>query len=78
MIESLLNKKNNDLIQYFFGGKLEKIEYISFLKSLLNYFSQKSIFIDLLYELSSDIYNAEQNNVNSKYIVDKYILKIIK
>lgn len=78
LIDSYILNKKLDLISYFFSSKLEKTEYISFLNTLLNYWKSKFLFIDFLEELSQDICSVEQNNVNIRYIVDKYILKITK
>lgn len=78
IIDSIINKKDFELIKYFFSSKFEKNEYISFLNSLLYYLQNNMIFLDLLEELSSDLYSIEHNSVNIKYISDKYILKIIK
>jgi hypothetical protein len=78
MINLAINKKNMELLKYFFSVKLDKIEYISFLKTLLNYFKEKMIFLDILDDISTDLYNIEQNSVNARYVVDKYILKTIK
>lgn len=78
LIDSYITQKKLDLVSYFFSSKLEKNEYISFLNTLLNYWKSKFLFIDFLEELAQDIYSVEQNNVNVRYIVDKYILKITK
>lgn len=78
LIDSYITQKKLDLVSYFFSSKLEKTEYIWFLNTLLNYWKSKLLFIDFLEELSQDIYSVEQNNVNIRYIVDKYILKITK
>ena len=69
--------KNLDLISYFFSSKLEKFEYISFLNTLLNHWKSKLLFLDFLEDLSGYTYSIELNNVNVRYIVDKYILKIV-
>ena len=78
LIENTIkNKKNSNLIKYFFQKKLEKDEYISFLKSLVNYFAKNYIFINELEDLQDDINMISSNNVIAKNVVDKWILKII-
>lgn len=77
LIEKYILYKKLDLVSYFFSNKLEKDEYIGFLKTLLSYWKNNFLFIDFLEELSNDIYSIEYDSVNIRYIVDKYILKIL-
>lgn len=76
MIENYINKKNNELISYYFRNKLEKEEYINFLENLIIYSKEKLVFINFLEEIDEDINSIKQNNVNAKYIVDKWLLKL--
>jgi hypothetical protein len=75
-------KKNNspEIFSYFFKSKLEKEEYIKLLENLIIYFKNNiqniNINSDFLTELDDDINAIKQNNVNAKYIIDKWILKI--
>lgn len=72
------------LFSYFYnakcqdGKKLEKVQYIDFLKTLIKYIVDNKVFIELLDELNEDINAAEKNNVNPKYLVDKYIFRLWK
>lgn len=76
LIKNYINSKNTELITYFFKNKLEKSEYINFLENLIIYAKENLVFIHYLDELLEDINLIEKNNVNAKYIVDKWILKI--
>lgn len=67
---------NLEIISYFFRNKLEKSDYINFLNTLVIFLTEKKIFIEFLDEIISDIYFIKNNNVNSRWIVDKWILKI--
>lgn len=75
MIESYLNW-NKDLINYFFKNKLEKSEYLRFLQTLIVYIKQSLVFINFLDELEDDINSLANNNVNPRWLVDKWILKL--
>jgi hypothetical protein len=71
-----LEKRNSEIFSYFFRNKLEKFEYVEFLKSLILYAKKHLVFLDLIEEINEDINLVEKNNVNVKSIVDKYLLKI--
>lgn len=76
LIKSYLNKENDELLNYFFKGKLEKEDYVEFLENLI-IFSKKNIkLINLLEEIEEDLNWIKQNNLNAKYIIDKWILQI--
>ena len=77
LLESIVNKKSNNLISYFFKNKLEKAEYITFMNTLIYFIKENFIFIDYLEEINNDINMIEKNNVIAKNIVDKWILNII-
>ena len=64
------------IISYFFRNKLEKEEYIKFLKTLIIFLSEKMIFIDYLDEINEDIFLVSWNNVNARSVVDKWILRL--
>ncbi len=90
LIKNYLNSNDNSIISYFFKNKLEKYEYINFLENLIiyikknfnNYDSESSsewqgwFFIDYLDEILEDINLIEKNNLNPRYTVDKWILRI--
>jgi hypothetical protein len=63
-------------LNYFYKTKIEKIEYIEFLRNIIYFAKKKFIFIDKLSEIESDIQGIEQNNVNAKYVIDKYLLTL--
>ena len=76
MISDYLANKSNNLISYFYKNKLEKKDYIDFLQSLVLLVKSWNIILNnsLLDELLDDINLISTNNVNSKNIVDKWIL----
>lgn len=76
MIKDYLNNKSNNLISYFYKNKLEKKDYIDFLKTIVLLDKAWNIKLDnnLLDELLDDINLISTNNVNSRWVVDKWIL----
>lgn len=77
MIDAHVLKTSDELIRYFFSGKLEKGEYLEFLKTLVDYISEKKTYIHILDELHEDISWILKNNLQGKYVVDKYIMKLV-
>lgn len=65
-----------ELTSYFFKTKLEKEDYLSFLENLIIFAKNNFVFIEFLDEILEDINAISQNNVNAKFIVDKWILRI--
>jgi DNA polymerase III delta prime subunit len=76
LLDNYLEKRNSEIFSYFFRNKLEKFEYIEFLKNLIIYSKKNFVLINLIEEIDEDINLIEKNNVNAKSIVDKYLLKI--
>lgn len=76
LLDNYLEKRTPEIFSYFFRNKLEKFEYVDFLKNLIIYAKKNFVFLDLLEEIDEDINMIEKNNVNPKGIVDKYLLKI--
>ena len=76
MINNYITKKEPEILSYYFRNKLEKEEYISFLENLIIYSKNNLVFINYLTQIDEDINSIKQNNVNAKYIVDKWLLKI--
>lgn len=77
MIHSHIQKTSDELVRYMFSAKLEKREYVEFLKTLIHYISDTSLHIDLLDELHEDLGWILKNNLQGKYLVDKYIMKLV-
>lgn len=81
MIESYINWKI-DLISYFFRNKVEKQEYIRFLQTIILFVKDSyykwsfPINTESFEELEDDINVVANNNVNARWIVDKWILKL--
>lgn len=76
MLDSYKKSQSQEILSYYFRNKLEKDDYIHFLESLIIYSKENWIYIDYLEEIDEDINLIKQNNVNAKYIVDKWLLKI--
>lgn len=76
MIDDYIRWIDHDLASFIFKEKLEKDDYINLLKTLILYFKEKNIFLDLIEEINDDINWIQKNNLLPKYIVDKYIIKI--
>jgi hypothetical protein len=76
LISDIANKKPEQALNYFYKTKAEKEEYIEFLKNIILYSKKNFIFIDKISEIESDIQSIVQNNVNAKYVVDKYLLTL--
>jgi len=76
LLDNYLEKRNSEIFSYFFRNKLEKEELIDFLKNLILYAKKNFVFLDLIEEIDEDINLIIKNNVNARWIVDKYLLKI--
>lgn len=76
LIKSYTNKESDELLNYFFKNKLEKIDYINFLENLIIYAKKNIVLINFLEEILEDLNWIKQNNLNAKYIIDKWLLKI--
>ena len=76
MISSYVNDNSPEILSYFFRNKLEKEDYIRFLENLVLYAKENLIFIDFLDEINDDLNMIATNNVNAKWVVDKWLLKI--
>lgn len=65
------------LVRYFFSEKLEKADYVAFLKTL-TLFSQEYMLPQREFYISieEDIQGIMKNNLQAKYVVDRYILMI--
>lgn len=77
MIEKYIQNKNTEIVSYYFRNKLEKQDYLNFLENLIIYSKENLVLINYLNEIDEDINAIKQNNVNAKYIVDKWLLRII-
>lgn len=79
-IQNLLKKyfceKNHEILSYYYRNKLQKEDYINFLENFIIYSKENFSFINYLDEINDDINSIKQNNVNGKYIVDKWLIKL--
>lgn len=62
-----------DFVSFLYTQKLEKSDYREILRIIFEILSKKSIDMKLLEELEKDMQGLEKNNLNGKYIVDKYL-----
>jgi len=76
IIQEISQWNNTQALNYFYKTKIEKSEYIEFLKNIIYFAKKHFIFIEKLSEIESDIQWIEQNNVNAKYVIDKYLLTL--
>lgn len=78
LIEDYLNKKNQNLIKYFFSDKkLEKKDYLDFLYTFIYYIKNINLNYSYLLEfLEESISVIQKNNVLPKYEIDKIIYKL--
>ncbi len=71
-IDTKQGKQN--ILSYIYGLKWEKSEYIDFLQTLLK---AHILSAEDMQKLHDDIAGIENNNVLPKYILDKWIMRII-
>jgi len=76
IISSYIKDKSPEILSYFFRNKLEKEDYVRFLDNLIIYYKENLVFINYLDEINEDINMISTNNVNAKWIIDKWLLKI--
>lgn len=76
MIDDYIRGINYLLVWYVFKEKLIKEDYINILKNIIFYLKDKLIFLDMIEEINEDINLIQKNNLLSKYVVDKYIMKL--
>lgn len=76
LIRNYVRNKNTEVLSYFYRNKIEKEEYINFLENLVIYAKENLVLIDFLTEIDDDINAIKQNNVNAKYVIDKWLLRI--
>lgn len=74
MIDSHILGTSQELVRYFFSGKYEKQEYVDFLKTIVHYIEKTSTYNHLLDELHEDIWWILKNNLQGRYVTDKYIM----
>ncbi len=78
LIHSYMSVRDTEIISHFFSEKLDKTDYIDFLKTLIYYTKKNpgSLTNDVLSELEEDMNLVQRNNLLPKYVVDKYLLRI--
>lgn len=76
MITSHVSWSSDALVRYFFSGKYEKSEYVNCLYALIDYIQDSWDFAHLLDEIHEDIWGILKNNLQGKYVVDKYIMNL--
>lgn len=77
LIDDYINKKNANLLKYFFDDKkLEKTDYITFFENFIYYIKTNLVYIDLLEDIEQSINLINKNNVLPKYEIDKILIKL--
>ncbi len=77
MIEKFLQEWDQKLISFVYSTPFEKENSCEFLLNLFLYIKDKWIKFEQFEELEEDIIGIKKNNLLPKYIVDKYILKLL-
>lgn len=78
LIEDYIKWNNLDLIKYTFSKKIEKQEYIEIIESLILYLKENIVYINFLEEINQELNLIKKNNLNAKYIFEKWIIKLKK
>ena len=77
LIDDYINKKNANLLKYFFDDKkLEKTDYITFFENFIYYIKTNLVYTDLLENIEESINLINKNNVLPKYEIDKILIKL--
>lgn len=76
LLDEFVKMKSPNIFSYFYKTKLEKKEYITFLKEIINYSKQNLVFSDFLNNIEDDLNLINNNNLNPKNITLKYLIKI--
>lgn len=77
LIDDYINKKNANLLKYFFDDKkLEKTDYITFFENFIYYIKTNLVYTDLLESIEESINLINKNNVLPKYEIDKILIKL--
>ncbi len=77
LIDDYINKKNANLLKYFFDDKkLEKTDYIIFFENFIYYIKTNLVYTDLLESIEESINLINKNNVLPKYEIDKILIKL--
>lgn len=76
LLQQIAEWNTQEALQYFYNFKWDKQEYIDFLENIILYAKKHFVFLDSLDEIESDLLWIKQNNVNAKYIIDKYLLTL--
>lgn len=73
MIRAYFNENDTELISFLYTQKHEKEVYQDILASLFDVLSSSGNNPSVLWELEKDMQGLQKNNLNGKYIIDKYL-----
>ena len=73
LIHQAISGNKEQLIRHFFSQKIEKDEFLDFLKTLLYVIVNTRTYIHIYQDLYDDIQGIEKNNFIARNIADKYI-----
>jgi hypothetical protein len=76
LLDRFVKKQDNKLASYFYSEKLEKSDYLDFLKTFIIYSKENLVFTEFLDNIEEKINAIEKTNVLSKYVVDDLIFKL--
>ncbi|NUJ97994.1 hypothetical protein HGA92_04385 [Candidatus Gracilibacteria bacterium] len=77
LIDTFVKEGDRELISLTYKTPFEKEEAILFLSDLLLYIKNNGIQFEQFEEIEEDIVGIRKNNLLAKYIVDKYIIKLL-
>ncbi len=77
LIDTFVKEGDRELISLTYKTPFEKEEAILFLSDLLLYIKNNWIQFEQFEEIEEDIVGIRKNNLLAKYIVDKYIIKLL-
>lgn len=76
LLDRFIKKEDNKLASYFYAEKLEKQDYIDFLKTFIIYSKENLVFTEFLDNIEEKINAINNTNVLPKYTVDSLIINL--
>lgn len=76
LLDRFVKKEDNKLASYFYSEKLEKQDYIDFLKTFIIYSKENLVFTEFLDNIEKKINAINNTNVLPKYVVDTLIINL--
>lgn len=74
MIRAFVEKKDPQLLSFFYSATPTRKDAIDFLRAVFAYITRSLKHPEILSELDEDITGLEKNNLLPKWVIDKYIV----